>query len=277
LPTPVSVIGPSLTSPEAYAAVGDLDDVEDYCNMHDYFGGRNPETPGWGEGRFGSHYGSIPYNLAAARREKSRHPVIATETGYITDLAASPQGVPDIVAGEYAPRIVLEHFAAGVPRTFFYELVDEGSGAEGHFGLVKDDLAPKPAFRALAGLSAELADPGTPVTPRHVDVDVNTTASDLHWLAFTKRDRSVTIALWRAAPVFDVQSRTAQPVASADVRIGVHGFDPSRTIVRQFGDDGTLVNRPVSVSGAAVHLPVDAHVAFVTFRPGLPRARGVGP
>jgi hypothetical protein len=121
---------------------------------------------------------------------------------------------------------------------------------------------------------AELADPGTPVPSRHVDVDVSATVSDLRWLAFTKRDRSVIIALWRAVPVFDVQSRTLEPVASTDVRVGVRGFDPSRTAVRAFNDLGALVDRPVSVAGAGVRVAVDAHVAFVTFRSGLPRSRG---
>ena len=263
LPAPLPVIGPALRTPEASASIGNLGDVEDYANMHDYFGGRNPETPGWGAARFGSRYGSIAYNIAASRQGGTQKPVIATETGYTTDLA-SPQGVPDVVAGIYAPRVVLEHFAAGVPRTFFYELVDEGRGAEGHFGLLKGDLSPKPAFRALEAMIAQLSDPGPPIRPS-AGVDVTSTGNDIRSLVLAKRDRTVVIALWRPVERFDIRLRMFAPVAPAEARLRVLGVKPSHVTARAFDDRGVLVDRAITVSGDRLQVSVDDHVTFVTF------------
>src|SRR5207253_1111720 len=124
---PLPVIGPSLTSEAAYANLGDLSAFEDAGNMHDYTGGRNPETAGWGaRALFVGDYGSIPYNLRVSARASRDRPIIATETGYADDLQ-DKQGIPDLIAGRYAPRSILEHLRLGVPRTFLYELVDEGT------------------------------------------------------------------------------------------------------------------------------------------------------
>jgi hypothetical protein len=264
---PLPVIGPSLTSPAAVASVGNLDDVEDFGNMHDYFGGHHPETPGWGAVRFGSGYGSVAYNIASSRRAGARKPVIATETGYTNDLA-SPQGVPDVVAGIYAPRVVLAHFAAGVPRTFLYELVDEGRGAEGHFGLLKADLSPKPAFRALVAMIAQLSDPGPPIPRSEVDVDLDSGGRDVRSLVLLKRDRTVVVALWRPLQRYDVTLRMFEPVEPAQVRLRVRGVKASHATARAFDDAGMLVARAIALSGDRIRLSVDDHVVFVTFSHG---------
>ena len=47
----------------------------------------------------------------------------------------------------------IEHFRAGIPRTYAYELIDEKPDAaltdpEQHFGLLRNDFSEKPAFTA---------------------------------------------------------------------------------------------------------------------------------
>jgi hypothetical protein len=272
LPVPLPVIGPSLTSPEAVAAAGNLEQVQDFGNMHDYLGGRNPETPGWGAPGFGSRYGSVAYNIGAARQSGESKPVIATETGY-SDDTSFPASVPEVVAGIYTPRVVLVHLAAGVPRTFFYELVDEGLDFQGHFGLLRSDLTPKPAFRALEAMIALLSDPGPPVPQSDVDIDLESGGSDVQSLVLTKHDHTLIVALWRPLPRYDVDERMFTPVQAADVLLRVGGVTPSYATARAFDDRGMLVARAVSVSGDRVRLSVDDHVVFVTFpsrvvRPG---------
>jgi hypothetical protein len=45
----------------------------------------------------------------------------------------------------------------GVPRTYLYELVDQGGGDFGSYGLVDAATQPKPIFHALAALLARLS------------------------------------------------------------------------------------------------------------------------
>jgi len=42
------VVGPSLTQAASYEQVAGLEQYFDLANMHNYFGGHNPGTPGWG-------------------------------------------------------------------------------------------------------------------------------------------------------------------------------------------------------------------------------------
>ena len=67
------------------------------------------------------------------------------------------------------PRLFLDYFLAGVPRTYLYQLVDQSPDAgridqERNFGLLRNDFSEKPAFRTLAKLLA-LARPTTQAAP----------------------------------------------------------------------------------------------------------------
>ena len=83
-----------------------------------------------------------------------------TETGYFTGTAGG--SVPQTVLAKYVPRLFCEYFRQGVPRTFWYDFVDDSSdpnNADGNRGLLKSDLTPKPAYTALLSLTSLLADP----------------------------------------------------------------------------------------------------------------------
>ncbi len=131
------IVGPSLTQTASYAQVAGLEQYFDLSNMHNYFGGHNPGTPGWGDGG----YGSIAYNINNNQTAWPGKPIWTTETGYITDTN-NAQGIPELVEGKYVPRMILEQALHGVGRTYIYELIDQGSavaGDSGHFGLARKD------------------------------------------------------------------------------------------------------------------------------------------
>lgn len=265
LPSALPVIGPSLTSAKAYASVGDLSDLEDFGNMHDYPGGRNPETPGWGiRSLFGGAYGSVPYNQTIAGKASSKRRVVATETGYFTD-PGEKQGIPENIAGRYVPRLLLEHFRRGVPRTFLYELVDEGGqpGKEGHFGLLGEDLREKPSFVALRSLLTAMADPGPAFTPGAVDIDVRSGPKDLRWIAFEKRTHGVIIALWRASSSYDVDAHAGLALPLADASLSVRGVPAQDVTARVFNDGGVLVPETVDTKDGTVHVAVGDHVTLL--------------
>ena len=111
----------------------------------------------------------------------------------------------------YIPRMYLEYFRRGVVKTFSYELLDEAPGAadrENTFGLLRNDLSPKPAFTALRNTIEILNDPGPAFTPETLDYSVEGKQDDLRQVLLQKRDGSFYLALWRASAVWDPVART---------------------------------------------------------------------
>jgi hypothetical protein len=165
----------------------------DQGNMHDYFAGHNPGTPGWGLG----DYGSIPYNLGLARIVDGDRPVAATETGYGT---AQKDGVGDATQATYVPRMFFEQFNAGVVRTFEYELVDEGGPPFGTFGLVDANLAPKPAYTALQSLLHLLGRDAQRSSSGTLRYAIDGAPADLHHTLLAKGEERFDLALWIEEP-----------------------------------------------------------------------------
>jgi len=205
------IIGPSLTSGDAYGRLGNLSAYMDYGNMHNYFAGFYPGTGGYGGAGYGSYYGSIAYNQGAAAQTSGSKPIIATETGYGT--ATTRNQVPEAIQAKYVPRLYLEQYMHGVPRTFEYELVDEGSDAFTHFGLLHGDGSPKPAYTALASLLNLLADTsGTTRTGLSYAISGNT--QNLHHLLIHKGNGTFYLAYWLETSSYDVNAGSSgAPVA----------------------------------------------------------------
>jgi hypothetical protein len=231
------VVGPSLTQPASYAQVAGLEQYFDSDNMHNYFGGRNPGTPGWG----GGGYGSIAYNVNNDRTAWPGKPILTTETGYITDTSIS-QGIPELVEGKYAPRMLLEQALHGVTRTYIYELIDEGSaiaGNSGAFGLARIDGSRKPAFTALKNLIATLADPGPQVLPQDLQFSLVGASSNVHHLVMAKRDGSYYLAFWLEEQDYDVNKRAEIPVNPEKITfVSSRVFKTAQLLV--FNADGAL-------------------------------------
>jgi hypothetical protein len=216
----VPVIGPSLTSEEAYTMVGDLSAYIDYGNIHNYYGGRNPGTDGWGMGG----YGSLEWNLNNARRYAwQTKPTISTETGYHTLVPSTNghNGTPEEVEGRYLPRLYLEHFNRGIPRTYHYELIDEKpdpdlQDPEQHFGLLRNDGTEKPAFAALKNLIGLLEDPGPSFTLHPLNYSISGGDTDLHRTLLQKRDGSFYLLLWVEKSSWDpiLQQQSSVPTQS---------------------------------------------------------------
>jgi hypothetical protein len=211
----IPVIAPSLTTSSAYNAVGDLSSVVDYGNTHMGFSGYNPGTSGFGPGG----YGSIAYRLSGSAVEAGSRPVMATEAGYTT--AALADGVNLAVQAKYVPRLVIEMFLAGLPRTYLYELTDEpeDTGLTGSFGLATSSLAPKPAYTALQSLISLLAEPSQTFTPATVSFVLTGASADVRHAIFEKTDGSLYIAFWREDEGWNPTTETA--IAVSPVSIGI--------------------------------------------------------
>lgn len=213
------VIGPALTSPAAYAALGDVSPFIDAGNMHNYFAGRHPGTSGWGA----DGYGSIDWNLGTVRPFIGGKPVISTETGWWDDPAVRDFAPPDIV-GRYMPRMLLEQFRKGIARTYVYELVDYPKGGAqlwSGYGLLTRDGARKPAYFAMSGLLTLLADPGPAFSVHPISYTVDGAGADVRHMMFQKRDGRYFLAIWIERSGWDVNARQRLAVPTQTVTVTV--------------------------------------------------------
>ena len=220
----VPLIGPSFISPGDRARVGDLAGL---VNGHPYPGGKPPE----------------PVLGAAVRelgpRRGGARDVVFTETGYhnaLGDTRTQPP-VSEAVAAVYLPRLYATAFGAGVRRTFVYELADEVPEpglreAQQHFGLLRADLTPKPAFTAIKTLLAALRlSPGRPAQRGRLAWTLQVDGGedrDVQRLVLVRRDGSHVLVLWRAVSVWDRDRRT--PLTPAPLGVPLHFDRPARDV-----------------------------------------------
>lgn len=207
------VIGPSVVQKRNEETLGDISGSLDYGNVHSYPDAAAPES-------------NVASYLERASLNAGSKPTIATETGYHTAVATGDehQPVSEAAMATYMPRLFLEYFRSGIARTYCYELLDESpdpghTDSEANFGLLHNDLSPKPAFTALANLIAILRDPGPAFSPAPVDYTLGGNQDGLRQVLLQKRDGSFYLALWRAESVWDPASRTDLHPAPAPVSL----------------------------------------------------------
>lgn len=195
----VPLIGPSLLDPSSRAEFSAA--LPGAFNGHPYAAGGPPEP-------------ALAVAVEEGRAGTPKEPIYFTETGYHNALAATA-GQPPVseqAAAVYLPRALVDAYGAGVRRTFIYELLDEkpdpgGIDPEQHFGLLRADLTPKPAFTAIKNMTAALrASPGAGEGPLDWKLDADPSAG-VQQLTLTRRDGSRVLALWRAVSVWDAEAR----------------------------------------------------------------------
>jgi len=203
------VIGPSVTSGGAASAVGSLSSMDSQA-AHIYYGDRNAENGGYGDGG----YGSIAYNLNYVAAIAGSKPITVTETGFGTDggqLSESTQA-------KYTVRNYLALNNAGAKGIYNYELIDEGGPPFAKMGLVRSDLSPKPSYYALQGLLSTLADSGSGSLAPLGYALTGSTANLQHSL-FQKSDGTYVLALWLGGQSADPNSGADQSVAAQNVTL----------------------------------------------------------
>lgn len=128
---------------------GGLLNMIDALSLHPYRGNASPETvlKDWPKMRL---------LMAKYRPGKPALPVVSSEWGYSD---AQPK-LSQKRQGEFIARMFLSSASAGIPLSIWYDWKDDGSdpnNREHHFGTIKTDNTPKPAYLAVQKLSRELA------------------------------------------------------------------------------------------------------------------------
>jgi len=241
----LSIIAPSSGTPSGTEHLAPLRSF-DTLVMHPYAGG---EMPSASLERGADNPIRAAYSLLGP--EATLRPIIATASGYHTALGSNvviggaQPGVSERAQAKYLPRQLCVYWNAGIARTFFYEFVDEfpdyahdertATDAEACFGLVKRDMAPKPALVSLKNLIAILSEQrwdteGQRWTPAPagrsgvrfaagaLDFSLSGETHDVrHTLLAKAANGHYYLLLWREIPSFDPAKR--EDVINTDAAI----------------------------------------------------------
>jgi hypothetical protein len=250
------VLSPALAFRWNYAGVGDLSPYADYANAHMYPGGHRPTT-------------EIERILRALLGSVPGRPVITTEAGYhnAVNASGSHPAVPEDVSGAYLPRLLLEHVAEGDHRMYSYELIDSFddpglTNPEAHFGLLRHDLSPKPAYTAMRALLHRLADPGPAFRPGALAFQVDGLPADGRTLLTQKRNGKFVLLLWRDVSLYDPGHQSYLPVRPTDVTLQL--ARRARMVERRPSDPGFAGS---VTRGTTLPLQLDGQVTAVTVVP----------
>ena len=220
----IPIAGPSLTWPQDVAEdLGDISQHVDWGNAHPYPGGAPPE-----------HHRVVGDMAATKQHNVAGKPVVMTETGYhnATDGDSGHLPASEQAAATYLPRLFLHYFNLGVPRTFAYEFIDEGtdnSDLESRFGMLRNDFSRKPAFEAIKNLTALLQDRGAAFRPTSLTYDLVGANEQTETTLLQKRDGTLWLAVWQGTSVWDNQSR--RPQSPADVPLTLRLAHPAGRIL----------------------------------------------
>jgi hypothetical protein len=249
-----SLVAPSFINPQDRKRVAAATAGATIQNIHPYPGGDPPEL-------------SPIQNLSALGIDPRRQPTFATETGYHNALKATTGQPPvsESAAAVYIPRLLLDYFRLGIKRTYIYELFDEHpdprlTNPEQHFGLVRVNYQPKPAFVSLQRtLSVMRGRFGAGTKPILVRVNSGPT---VRVLKLARADGATIVALWTTASVWDRNKRVALTSKAVPVTLNfarptrsVRIFEPVRSAspVSQFGKERRL-RVPVSADPLLVEV-----------------------
>ena len=254
----VSVLAPALGRREGYELLGDLTAYADKGNAHLYPGGRSP---------------SIRIDEVSLKNKivTGNKPLIYSEAGFhdAMNSTSGHRATSQAVAGVYAPRLLLEHYLRGTQRVYQYELVDERpesalTDPEQHFGLLKNDLTPKPAFRSLTRLLGLAEDPGPAFTPQPLAMALEGAPLDLRKVLLQRRDGTHVLAVWRDVESWDPVAEKDVPVTPAAVKLRLG--QASDVVVHR----PSATTSPVSATGVVEQtLSLGADVAIIEIHAAL--------
>ena len=198
----IKVIGPSMALASNGSQVGDLGDRIHEGNLHPYPAGQMPSIV-------------FPLQVEYARGLSGGDQIVFTESGYhnaLNDHSDQP-AVSESAAAKYIPRLFLENYARGIPRTYLYEFLDESSDPDlthfqQHWGLVRADGSEKPAFVSLKNLIAELSDGSNPASLRQLAWSLSAKNEQTHHLLLQKSNGEFDLILWQEVTSYDRSRQT---------------------------------------------------------------------
>lgn len=246
------VFGPTLGRPGNAPLVGDISNTLNYSSINSYPGGQTPLA-------------TLDYHRTKLQPMTKSRGFVSTETGYhtATSWTGAHPPVSEQAQARYTPRLILEYYNAGLPRTYLYELVDQGtslSNREMRFGLLRADGSEKPAYRALANMIAVLKDQGPAFTPGSLPFTITGDQTGLQKMLLQKRDGRFYLALWTNAASFNLTSLADIGLVGRNITVR---FDTPMRKVQQYRPNVSASPTNAVTNVTAVNLTVDDRVLLV--------------
>ncbi|MBE9225223.1 hypothetical protein IQ264_07230 [Phormidium sp. LEGE 05292] len=284
----IIIIGPAVGKSYGYdtgSPLGNntLTNYVDWGAFHPYPGGGNPfsapfpyntiEKYFW-HGNFPAvNIDEWPYAFEVLARPFGNKPMAATETGYNT----SKNGISERMHGKYIPRLYLEYFRKGIARTMNYELLDEWNdpdNREANFGLLRNDLSPKPAYTALKNVINLLKDPGANFKPGSLDYSISVNPPPeydrtqyIHHLLLQKQNGTFYLAIWHEISNGDISSTPVREITPPDIPVTITLKTPIKDVISySLDDNGNMSSQPIS-STSTINLNVPDKALILALNP----------
>ncbi len=259
------IVGPSVLNRTNATTIGDISAYMENGNVHKYYGGRNPETNGWGSNLNGYNYGSLDYDWNnVAEVTCGTDPVQSTECGWHNsiDQLYPHRGTPEGVEGKYLPRMYLFHWNKGVIRTFSYEFYDQNTGEanpERNFGMIRTDGGEKPGYIALKNMITVLNDKGTAFSPGKLNYTLSGSTANVHSTLLQKRDGKFYLALWLGVQEYNPDTQVENPAGNQTVTVTVPTIATAEVCTINTGTSFSSV----SISGGSFTVAVNGHAKIL--------------
>ncbi len=218
---------------------GDVSAWTDYGNTHNYTGGQMLTDALMDE---------MFRNQAVMT---GKQPVMSTETGFSTNVKGANADHPPVAApqaGILGLRIYFEHFARGVPRTFWYDLADESTDTSqwgNGWGMLQADagLSPKPLYTAIKDTTSLLKDPGPSFTPGSLAYTLQGANANTRSLLLQKRNGTFWLVVWQQAEVW--ARGNLVPLSPADLPLTLQLDAPASSLAVYHPGQGTQAQTSV--------------------------------
>ena len=190
-----------------YLEYGDIGNLHSYPNL-----GERPT--------YDIDWYFIPHGRMISGETK---PMWATETGY-HNLTSDALGISETAASKYLPRLWLEYFNRDIKRVYLYELIDQqpdrnNSDNEQHYGLLRNDGSPKPAYQSIKNLITLLKEPRVNFSPGSLDYALNGNMAGVHHTLVQKSNDEFYLILWQDAKSWDNKKKIDIAVTNQNVTL----------------------------------------------------------
>jgi hypothetical protein len=250
----VPVVGPSLVKKESKDLLGSrLDAFVDYGNMHPYHQDFHPSSDGAPD---------MSDRLVAARALTSSHAMWSTEDGWDTSPDAADKSVSENVQSKYTLRQMFwALFDAKFDKTIIYSLLDEyedlsGGDNEAHYGIVRRDMTPKPAYYSVQRLLGLLAEPNAPAfEPQPLGYSLSGSTQDVKAYVLQKSTGTHYVVLYQDVPSWNPY--TNSEISNPPVSVRLDLANPASRLVVHSPQRGVTPESDTSgpVSGVSLNVP----------------------
>jgi hypothetical protein len=199
----ITLIGPSMAFVKNAVRVGDMSAYITYGNLHPYPAGGMPSSV-------------FPKQIQQAQAMYGNKKLVITETGYhnATNDQRSQPSISEAAGAKYIPRLYFVDYNWGIVRTYLYEFLDEGNDPddqnhEFHWGLVRYNGTPKPAFTALSNVIHLLGEPGgggAAGKAAPLPLNLGGETQNVQHTLLRKADGRYYLALWQEIPSYDTKT-----------------------------------------------------------------------